>query len=199
MVQSNDRISHAEAAAVVSDKKTMYEALLRNQWYTPHYSSQILNLHFMFGVANQTLYWLPRTHEIRLLNCADPPPKQVIANILCDKMMHFEHQGEPFDTSFRRTALKIKQHPPNKEWMLGVLSTLDPQNELFTKAYVKPRPDCKPADTKNTVKNVGGFFTGLPVHKLRKRHIINFKEPAEVQDELNRRMSAAVARHREET
>ena len=77
-----------EVQQVVNDKVTMYGALLRNQRWTPKLKEPIMTAEFMRGVK-EGQYWLPKTDEIRLLNCADPPPKHVIANILCDKMMHF--------------------------------------------------------------------------------------------------------------
>ena len=125
---------------------------------------------FMKGVK-EGVFWLPKTEEIRLLNCADPPPKHMIANMLVDKMMNFPAQGEPFDSQIRRTAMKVKEAPPNKEWLLGMLSTFDNRNELFSKSYVKPKMDFRGnvMDDEDLVDNDEGFFDDLPpakkVHK----------------------------------
>jgi hypothetical protein len=125
---------------------------------------------FMLGVQDGT-YWLPKTEEIRLLNCADPPKKQTIADILVDKMVNIPAQGEPFDTMIQRTAFKVKKNPPNKDWMLGMLSTIHNANELFEKGYVKPRVDARGIEMldKSLVDNHDDFFTGLPVAKPNKK------------------------------
>ena len=153
----------------------MYGALLRNQRWTPKLKEPIMTTEFMVGVR-EGLYWLPKTEEIRLLNCADPPPKQMIADILCEKMMNFPAQGEPFDTQIRRTAIKVKQCPPNKEWSLGMLSTFDNQNELFEKSYVKPKVDVLGNAMPDfaMVDNHDNFFTNLPVAKKSKKRNVMF-------------------------
>ena len=78
---------------------------------------------------------------------------------------------------FRRTALKIKAAPPNKDWMLAVLATLDADNVIFTKGYVRPKVDARGNEVDNdTVENFNDFFTGLPVvmKSKRKTKTINF-------------------------
>lgn len=48
-----------------------------------------MTLEFMRGVVEGT-YWLPRTGEIRLANCADMPTKYEILNMLSEVMMNNE-------------------------------------------------------------------------------------------------------------
>ena len=83
--QMAERITQAQAQAVVNDKKTLHNALSRNQWFVPRLQTQMMTIEFMLGVQCND-YWLPRTHEIRLLNCGDPPAKHTIAMLLADKM-----------------------------------------------------------------------------------------------------------------
>ena len=134
-----------------------------------------MTIEFMLGVQSN-VYWLPKTNEIRLLNCGDAPAKHTIAMMLADKMNRHPAQGEPFDTMFRRTALKIKRSPPNKDWMLAVLATVDAENELFSKGYVKPKIDARGIEVeRDLVDNHNDFFTGLPaVKSKRKTKNINF-------------------------
>ena len=93
--------------------------------------------------------------------------------------MNFPAQGEPLDTQIKRTAIKVKQFPPNKEWSLGMLSTFDNQNELFGKSYVKPKVDARGNEVPDldTVDNRDDFFTGLPVaKKSKKRNVMVFTD-----------------------
>ena len=60
--------------------------------------------------------------------------------------------------------------------MLHLLSTIDPDNRLFAKDYVPPKP---PAKTKNVTQDMildnSGFFDGLPLAKpSRKRTHVQF-------------------------
>ena len=97
-----------------------------------------MSIHFMIGVQDGQ-FWLPRTHEISLRNCADPPAKQVIADALCVAMRQMPSQGEPFDSAFRHTSRMLKKNPPKTRWMLALLSTMDANHPYFAKDYVKPR------------------------------------------------------------
>lgn len=56
--------------------------------------------------------------------------------------------------------------------MLAILSTIDPENELFRKDYVKPKPvPPNQGFAANMVHNREGFFTGLPIAaKSKKKH-----------------------------
>lgn len=133
------------------------------------------------------VYWLPRTYEIRLLNCADPPAKHAIAMLLAEKLSHHPHVGEPFDTMFKCTALRIKRTPPNKDWMLAVLSTIDAENVLFSKGYVKPKVDARGKEAEDEfVENNNDFFTGLPATKSSKN--INFVTKSAVQQQHRMRV-----------
>lgn len=38
----------------------------------------MMTINYMIGVKEGKV-WLPRAHEIRLRNCADPPSKQLIS------------------------------------------------------------------------------------------------------------------------
>lgn len=128
-----------------------------------------MTIDFMLGVQSN-IYWLPRTHEIRLLNCGDPPAKHALAMMLAEKMNNHPAQGEPFDTMFRRTALKIKAYPPNKDWMLAVLATLDSDNLIFNKGYEKPKVDARGNEVDHDlVENIDDFFTGLPAAKSKRK------------------------------
>ena len=77
-----------------------------------------------------------------------------------------------YDGAFRRTSLELARKPPNTEWLLAMLSTMEPGHAIFAKDYVKPRShqNSEAAGEYDTdmVENVDGWFDGLPVAKSRK-------------------------------
>ena len=57
-------LSKAQVYAMVPDKKTAWQAIQRNGYYTPSLKCSLMSIKFMRGVMFQTDYWLPRTKEI---------------------------------------------------------------------------------------------------------------------------------------
>ena len=88
-----------------------------------------------------------------------------------------------------RTADLITQkRPPDKKWMLQLISAMDPGNDIFKKDYVRPRPVIENPilNLGKTVPNVGGFFNGLPISSarhVRGRGRMNFV-PKEIQKKI---------------
>ena len=88
---------------------------------------------------------------------------------------------------FKCTALRIKRTPPNKDWMLAVLSTIDAENVLFSKGYVKPKVDARGKEAEDEfVENNNDFFTGLPATKSSKN--INIVTKSAVQQQHRMRV-----------
>ena len=52
-------------------------------------------------------------------------------------------------------------HVPDKKWMVDVIATLDPENEIFKKDYVAP-PICKRLKDIETIILPNEIFEGLP-------------------------------------
>ena len=135
-----------------------------------------MSVTFMKGCIGNRTYWLPKIQDIRLLNCIDPPSRVDLARMVADSMRGLDNgpPSEPFDTSFRRTASEIEKKPPNQEWLVAMLSTLNPNSELFRKDYVKPKPLSKfaaPDDVDvDMVANDDGFFSGLPLASKSSKH-----------------------------
>ena len=76
-----------------------------------------------------------------------------------------------FDGAFRRTSQELLRKPPNTEWLLAMLSTMDPEHAIFAKDYVCPRSNRNSdydGDNADMVENVDGWFDGLPVAKQRR-------------------------------
>ena len=77
--------------------------------------------------------------------------------------------------------------------MLAIISTMDPNNKLFAKDYVKPRLDLKGnelfAGNEQRIPDPNNFFTGLPLAKKSKKRSISF---------LNAQMKQAMKLHKME-
>lgn len=160
-----ERVSHAFASSVICDRRSLYEGLVRNQLYCPSLKDSIMTIDFMKGAIGHQKYWLPRTAEIKLLNCCDPPSKQEIAVVLCEVMVNhpIEDAVEPFASSFIRTAQEVRKKPPSKTWMLAVLSTMSPDHQFFKKDFIKPKVVFQGQIVQEAaVFNPDGFFDGLP-------------------------------------
>lgn len=125
--------------------------------------------------------WLPRCSEISFLNCYDPPPKQYIAHTLYDLMVNQSATpSREWSNSFINTAQRIRKHPPSIMFMLGIISTMDKNNVLFAKHYVKPKRDERGNELSSEdeyVEDKNDFFTGLPLApplKGKKRSTVFF-------------------------
>lgn len=128
----------------------LYNMALRNGYYLPKRKSSAVNEVMLFNVLHGH-YWCPKFNEIRLLSCPKPPLKEVLFGKI--------------------TALSVQknlniawidvQHLPDKEWMVAVLATLDPSDEIFRKDYVAP-PIRKRLRDIETIVLPNELFEGLP-------------------------------------
>lgn len=176
---------------MINDKTSLYGGLLRNHLFCPKLKEQMMTTDFMKGVIGYKRYWLPRCQEIRLKNCVDPPPRHELAQMVYDKMMESEPTGtEPFDSSFKRTASVILRKPPKQDWLVAMLATMDPNNRIFDKDYVRPKGKLveEEEDDADMIDNSDGFFDGLPLAKPSKRAPIRFRDEVAHEDQKLKRM-----------
>ena len=155
----------------MNDKKTLHDSLRHNQLFCPKAKEAIMTVHFMKGCIGYKRYWLPKTEDIRIRNCVDPPSRVEVAKLVHKLMLKSEPSGNAsFDAAFKATAHEILGKPPNVEWLLAMVSTMEPTNALFAKDYVKPRIVRNADFERDTdmVDNADGWFDGLPLAK-RKR------------------------------
>ena len=155
-----------------------------------------MSTQFMKGCIGYRVYWLPRTSELQVRNCVSPPSRVVLAEMVSSRMRGQEPQGrEPFDSSFKRTALEIVKKPPNKEWLLCMLATMDPGCEIFKKDYVKPKVNRAGVNDPTLVDNDEDWFSGLPIlHRSNKRsQNVRFTNPATEEEAKLGRMQHQVS------
>ena len=61
----------------------------------------------------------------------------------------------------------IRQKQPDKDWLILVLSSIKPDHEILSLTYEK-KVEEKPWDHLYMIKNINGFFDGLPPAKQRR-------------------------------
>jgi len=171
-------LSPLEVGQVVNSKDTLYEALVRNQVHCPKYKDLIMTTEFMQRVQRSES-WLPSVKEIKLLNCFGPPPKQAVAEILYNLMINTNNEHQPeWQSAFIDTAQRIRKTPPDVKFMLAIISSMDQNNKLFAKDYVKPRLDLRGNDllagNEQRILDPNNFFTGLPLARKSKKRSISF-------------------------
>ena len=121
------KMSSSAFSEYVMSIADLYETAVRNGFYMPKLSSSAVNETMLFNVL-QEKYWCPRTEDIRMKPIVKAPLKEVILVKLMQVC----------------TARKLNvawiddTHLPDKVWLVNVIATLDPANEMFKKDYVAP-------------------------------------------------------------
>ena len=71
----------------------------------------------------------------------DPPSRLELAKLVVAFMRSTNLDGvhRGFNASFKRTAVEIIRKPPNQDWLLALLATMNPAADIFRKDYVKPK------------------------------------------------------------
>ena len=70
-------ISKAEAKRKATSRRAIHSIMLRNQYHIPRYNDRICTRDWMYDVRHGK-YWVPKTYEVLMRNCASIPCKEVI-------------------------------------------------------------------------------------------------------------------------
>ena len=139
---------------MISGKHELYEAAIRNGYYLPKFKSGIITETYITDVICKRVY-CPQFKDIRLLPCPRPPDK--------DSLIKYAKEIKPANN----LPLGIdKEHTPNKEWLLALLSTHKSDLHIFRKDYVAPARVPKLA-AKPSINLPSDFLTGLPNSRKR--------------------------------
>ena len=132
-------------------KQDKYEVNQRNGFYMWGYNSSINTVQHIQQVKEGKM-WVPMYEEVRLRPCPKPPLKnfvlKAVENALQEKVewrlqaMSELEQGNIEVTDELQKAIKrpfvlnmTGTHQPDIEWLLVVLSTLQPNHRFFGKSY----------------------------------------------------------------
>ncbi len=150
------KMSLEEAKMLVDNKKTLYEAMQRNGWILPSIKSNCCTVEWMLGVREKE-FWCPHVDNYVMRICARPPKKTQLLQILSDCIVK---RGKAIDLGF------TGGNPPEIPFILKLISTIDPDCEIFKKDYMPPR-EIKAVE--QVIDNNDGFYSGLPQIDAKKK------------------------------
>jgi hypothetical protein len=82
---------------------------------------------YLLGVINGST-WCLLYKDVRLVPCVRPPPKDT----LLEKLQYYIAKAGKTQSGIN------EKHIPNKSWILVVLASLGPKDEIFDKNYLPP-------------------------------------------------------------
>ena len=125
---SGKMMSSSAISQYVMSIQDLYDMAVRNGYFMPKQTCSAVNELMLFNVL-QGKYWCPKTEDIRMKSIVKAPLKEVILSKLMQVCIDRNLNIAWIDDA----------HSPNKEWLVHVIATLDPTNEIFRKDYM-PQP-----------------------------------------------------------
>jgi hypothetical protein len=147
---TSKKMSSSAFSEFIMSIKDLYETAVRNGYYMPKLTCSAVNETMLFNVL-QEKYWCPLTVDIRMKSIVKAPLKEVIL----EKLMQVCRERN------LNIAWIDEKHSPNKEWLVHVIATIDPTNEIFRKDYVAPSIRKRLRDIE-TIVLPDKLFEGLP-------------------------------------
>lgn len=145
-------MSSAAFSQFVMSVEDLYNVAVRNGFYLPKRSSSAVNEIMLVNVLKNA-YWCPKAADIRLRNCVKPPAKEALfgkLETLC------------FNKNLNISWINVEKNQiPDKKWMVDVIATLSPEDEIFKKDYVAPPVRRRQRDIE-TIALPNQIFEGLP-------------------------------------
>ena len=160
---ATNKMTSANFSKLIRGVDDLYNAALRNGYFLPKQSSSAINEVTLVNILNKE-YWCPKTDEIRIKNCVKAPVKETLfgkLETLC------------FNKKFNISWMDMEKNQlPDKKWMVDVIATLNPDDEIFKKDYVAP-PIRKRLRDIETIVLPNEIFEGLPqsTSKLKARRM----------------------------
>jgi hypothetical protein len=140
----------------IQNKRDLYEACERNGFYLPRLKTTMVTEEYMRQVIKGNS-WCPMRSKIKMLGCPRPPNKSV----LLEKFWNFVHFNR-----FDLECIDPEKHVPDKRWLLDVLATFTPEDEIFGKSYNPPERASKLSEIK-TIEVPVDFMKDLPFSKRK--------------------------------
>ena len=130
---------------------------MRNGFYLPKFKSTMITEEYIRSVITGRTY-CPKFQEIKILPCPRSPTVDVLLKKLHSICNHnnISHTGVD------------DMHLPDKNWLLNVISTLNPGDEIFNKNYLPPVKETKLSEIK-TISLPAEFLQDLPESTRRSR------------------------------
>jgi hypothetical protein len=152
-----EQVSVKEFSSKIKDKKDLYEAVHRNGYFLPSRKSSMVSEAYLLNVMEGSTFCL-KMEEVRLRACPRPPNKFVLVEKFLQVMK---------DKGLKSHGLD-QDHLPDKEWLISVLSSMAPDDEIFKKDYVPP-PRKNLIEEHKTVRVPKDFMKGLPESRSKSK------------------------------
>jgi len=131
------KVSASAFSLKVRDKKDLYELASRNGFFLPSYKSRAVTEDYLIGILRNEI-WCPRAADIRIVKCVKPPTVDVLLGKFREVTLLYGHD---------KVYISDKR-PPDAKWLVAVVGTLLPDDEIFAKGYVPPPRRARQADAK---------------------------------------------------
>ena len=66
-----------------------------------------------------------------LIPCLNPPTADYLVDLLASGIENNAYENAQVAAFYNRLAEHMRRNKPDKQWMLGLLGTLNPANEIF--------------------------------------------------------------------
>ena len=128
-------ITQQQLSLMMRNKSHFYRAFEADGYYMPDNKSSFCTKSWLEEVFFEDC-WCPKKKEISFQTCLHPPPGREVCDIIC-RMIEDKNNWDNVQQKkqFQRLAVHMRRHLPPREWMLGILSHLQPNNDIFVKGY----------------------------------------------------------------
>ena len=152
MVDASIALTVNELSKKIRDKRDLYEACLRNGFYLPAIKSNMVNEAYMLNVMTSQYFCL-KFEKVRMKACPRPPHKSVLVKKFLDLMKDRGPHG--------LVQSEDKSLLPDKKWLIDVIATLNPEDEIFNKDYLPPAR-AKNMEEQKTILLPKDFLSNIP-------------------------------------
>jgi hypothetical protein len=136
----------------VMSVEDLYNVGVRNGYYLPKRSSSAVNELMLVNVLKNA-YWCPKATDIRLKNCVKAPVKESLLGKL---------ETLCYSKNLNISWISVEKNQlPDKKWLVDVIATLNPEDEIFKKDYIAPPVRRRQRDIE-TIALPNQIFEGLP-------------------------------------
>jgi hypothetical protein len=136
-------LSREDVNTKVRNKQTYWEAMVRNNYQMPTLKSQIVTIKWMQGIR-EGKYWCPRNNRPIHFQIASMPTKQQLADFLMEVIEDHIDADETLSANecqaLMRTADLVLLKPPDAQWIINTIGSLNSAHAIFQRDYVNIKP-----------------------------------------------------------
>ena len=154
---------------IIKNKSHYHKACVANNYFVPECRSNICTMEFLKEVRAKTC-WVPLLSDMSFRPCVYPPTNQQLSAIICKILVETDYKDTD-SKPYKRLAYFLGKYHADQRFLLGILVTLDPNKDIFTRGY-KPENAQKQEIGSPYVSNADHFLEGLPMlsqKELKKR------------------------------